>query len=199
MPKGHLFNGNYLFLSTLTIGLGILHTSDLLIVPPTPENERDYFSRRSLSRYLMDTIDFNKHDIDISKKISHGKNTQKTLGNSSILQGDLNFAFDQRESEVNLHKTTSSHESHSNMSPDIDDKGFMSIFIHVTFNYFHYMVHCFLKYFFTHVICRKQGRYRSVFTLDIILVSLQTCIKIQFLLKKKHRHLNRILNTEVKC
>ena len=24
-----------------------------------------YFSRKSLSKYLMDTIDFNKHDIDI--------------------------------------------------------------------------------------------------------------------------------------
>jgi hypothetical protein len=29
---------------------------------------------------------------------------------SSKLQGDLNFAFDQRESEVNLHKATSSLE-----------------------------------------------------------------------------------------
>jgi hypothetical protein len=62
----------------LTIGLGILHTGDLLYVPPTPENEMDYFSRRSLSKYLMDTIDFNKHDINISKKITHGKNTQAT-------------------------------------------------------------------------------------------------------------------------
>jgi hypothetical protein len=51
---------------------------------------------------------------------------------TSILQGDLNFAFDQRESEVNLHKTTSSHESHPNMSPDIDDRVFMSIFIHMS-------------------------------------------------------------------
>jgi hypothetical protein len=25
----------------------------------------DYFSRKSLSKYLTDTIDFNKHDIDI--------------------------------------------------------------------------------------------------------------------------------------
>ena len=33
---------------------------------------------------------------------------------SSKLQGDLNFAFDQRESEVNLHKATSSP---SNVSP----------------------------------------------------------------------------------
>ena len=24
-----------------------------------------YFSRKSLSKYLMDTLDFNKHDIDI--------------------------------------------------------------------------------------------------------------------------------------
>ena len=39
-------------------------------------------------------------------------------GDSSKLQGDLNFAFDQRESEVNLHKATSLHESPSNVSPD---------------------------------------------------------------------------------
>jgi len=25
----------------------------------------NYFSRKSLSKYLMDTIDFNKHDVDI--------------------------------------------------------------------------------------------------------------------------------------
>jgi hypothetical protein len=25
----------------------------------------DYFSRKSLSKYLMITIDFNKHDVDI--------------------------------------------------------------------------------------------------------------------------------------
>jgi len=24
----------------------------------------DYFSRKSLSKYLMNTIDFNKHDVD---------------------------------------------------------------------------------------------------------------------------------------
>jgi hypothetical protein len=37
---------------------------------------------------------------------------------TSRLQGDLNFAFDQLESEVNLHKATSSSESPSNVSPD---------------------------------------------------------------------------------
>ena len=31
-----------------------------------------------------------------------------TWDDSSKLQGDLNFAFDQREIEVNLHKVTSS-------------------------------------------------------------------------------------------
>jgi hypothetical protein len=40
-----------------------------------------------------------------------------TKGDSSKLQGDLNFTFDQRESEVNLHKATSSPESPSNASP----------------------------------------------------------------------------------
>jgi hypothetical protein len=56
----------------------------------------DYFSRKSLSKYLTNTINFNKH-VDSSK-----------------LQGYLNFAFDQREIEVNLHKATSLS---SNVSP----------------------------------------------------------------------------------
>ena len=47
----------------------------------------------------MDTIDFNKHDINIFIN---------DTGNSSKLPVDLNFAFDQRESKVNLHKATSS-------------------------------------------------------------------------------------------
>jgi hypothetical protein len=38
---------------------------------------------------------------------------------SSKLQGDLNLAFDQRESEVNLLKVTSSPELPSNMSHDV--------------------------------------------------------------------------------
>jgi hypothetical protein len=46
----------------------------------------------------------------------HGKNMQVTLGDSSKLQGDLNFTFDQPESEVNLHKATSLPESPSNVS-----------------------------------------------------------------------------------
>ena len=46
-----------------------------------------------------------------------GKNMCATYANSSKLQGDLNFAFDKRESEVNLHKTTSSPELSSNVSP----------------------------------------------------------------------------------
>jgi hypothetical protein len=49
----------------------------------------------------------------------HGKNMQVTLGDSSKLQGDLNFTFDQRESGVNLHKATSSPESPSNVSPEV--------------------------------------------------------------------------------
>ena len=43
---------------------------------------------------------------------------RKYVGDSSKLQGDLNFAFDQRESEVNLHQATSSPESPFNVSPD---------------------------------------------------------------------------------
>jgi len=44
-----------------------------------------------------------------------GENTRATKGDSSQLQGDLNFAFDQRKSEVNLNKVTSSPESPSNV------------------------------------------------------------------------------------
>ena len=42
-----------------------------------------------------------------------GKHTRST-GDSPKLQGYLNFAFDQREIEVNLHKATTSP---SNVSP----------------------------------------------------------------------------------
>ena len=41
-----------------------------------------------------------------------------TYGDSSKLKGDLNFAVGQRESEVNLHKVTSSPESPSNVSAE---------------------------------------------------------------------------------
>ena len=46
--------------------------------------------------------------------MAHGKNTRATYGDSSKLQCYLNFVFDQRENEVNLHKATSSP---SNVSP----------------------------------------------------------------------------------
>ena len=45
--------------------------------------------------------------------MTSGENTQ---GNYSKLQGNLNFAFDQRESEVNHHKVTSP-ESPCSVSP----------------------------------------------------------------------------------
>jgi hypothetical protein len=51
------------------------------------------------------------HDIDI---FINDKWRKYTSGDSSKLQGDFNFAFDQRENEVNLHKATSSP---SNVSP----------------------------------------------------------------------------------
>jgi hypothetical protein len=51
--------------------------------------------------------------------MTSGENMQAaTYGDSSKLQGNLNFSFDQRKSEVNLHKATSSPESPSNVSPD---------------------------------------------------------------------------------
>ena len=54
----------------------------------------DYFSRKSLSKYLMHTIDFNKDDIHIFINDTW----QKYMGDSSKLRDDLNFAFDQWES-----------------------------------------------------------------------------------------------------
>ena len=49
----------------------------------------------------MNTIEFNKYDVDI---FING--TRATYGDSLKLQGYLNFALDQREIEVNLHKAT---------------------------------------------------------------------------------------------
>ena len=50
----------------------------------------DYFSRKSLSKYLMNTIEFNKDDVDI---FINGT-WQKYAGNiGSKLQGYLNFAL----------------------------------------------------------------------------------------------------------
>ena len=74
----------------------------------------DYFPRKLLSKYLTYTIDFNKHVDDIDK---WRKYVVVDMGDSSKLQDDLSFAFEQRESEVNLHKASSSPESPSNVSP----------------------------------------------------------------------------------
>ena len=71
----------------------------------------DYLPRKLLSKYLTDTINFNKHVHNIDKWRKYA------FGDSSKLQGDLSFAFEQRESEVNLHKATSLPESPSNVSP----------------------------------------------------------------------------------
>jgi hypothetical protein len=75
----------------------------------------NYYSRKSLSKYFMYTIDFNKHNIDIFINDTW----QKYAGDPSKLQGGLNFAFDQQESKVDLHKVNSLPESHSNVSPAI--------------------------------------------------------------------------------
>jgi hypothetical protein len=52
----------------------------------------DCFPRKSLSKYLTDMIDFNKHDINI---FINDKWRKYVGGDSSKLQDDLNFAFDQ--------------------------------------------------------------------------------------------------------
>ena len=70
-----------------------------------------------LSKYLItDTIDFNKHMHDIDIFIN---DKWRKYADDFKLQHDLNFAFDQRESEVNLHKATSSPELPSNVSPGV--------------------------------------------------------------------------------
>ena len=57
---------------------------------------------------MMETIEFNKHDINIFIN---------DVGDSLKLQGNLNLAFDQRESEVNLQKVTPLPETPSNTIP----------------------------------------------------------------------------------
>ena len=63
----------------------------------------------------MNTIEFNKHDVDIFINGTWQKYVGSIAkGDSSKLQGYLNFSFDHREIEVNLHKATTSP---SNVSP----------------------------------------------------------------------------------
>ena len=56
----------------------------------------DYFPRKSLSKYLTDTIDFNKHYIDIFINDKWRKYVGGDIGRLFEITGDLNFAFDQR-------------------------------------------------------------------------------------------------------
>jgi len=67
-----------------------------------------------LSKKITFKILNNRYDRQVEK--IRGR---RHKGDSSKLQGDLNFSFDQRESEVNLHKAISSPESPSNVSPDL--------------------------------------------------------------------------------
>jgi hypothetical protein len=57
--------------------------------------------------------------ISTFSQMTRRENMRATQGNSSKLQG---IAFDQRESEVNLHKATSSPESPLKVSPGLDIK-----------------------------------------------------------------------------
>ena len=80
----------------------------------------DYFPRKSLSKYLItDTIDFNKHvhDINIFINDKWRKYLGGDIGRLFKITRRLELHFDQRESEVNLHKTTSLPELLSNVSP----------------------------------------------------------------------------------
>ena len=75
----------------------------------------DYFSRKSLSKYLMNTLEeFHKHDVDIFINGTWQKYAGNIYRVTPKLQGYLNFAFDQRKIKVNLHKATTSP---SNVSP----------------------------------------------------------------------------------
>ena len=71
-------------------------------------NHNGLLSKKITFKILNGTIDFNKHVHDIEIFIND-KWRKYARGDSSKLQGDLNFAFDQRESEVSLHKATSQH------------------------------------------------------------------------------------------
>ena len=77
-------------------------------------NRNGLLSKKISFKILSEYDNFNKHDIDI---FINDKWRKYVGGDSSELQGDLNFDFDQRESEVNLHKATSLPESPSNVSP----------------------------------------------------------------------------------
>ena len=72
----------------------------------------DYFPRKSLSKYLTDTTDFNKQDIDIFINDKWRKYAGGHIGRIFRITRRL----DQWESEVNLHKATSWPESASNAS-----------------------------------------------------------------------------------
>ena len=73
----------------------------------------DYFLRKSLSKYLTDTIDFKKHDINIfinDKWRKYVGSDKATLQNLYKVTWTLLL--------TNKHKVTSLPESPSNVSPD---------------------------------------------------------------------------------
>jgi hypothetical protein len=47
-------------------------------------DDMDYFSRKLLSKYLMNTIDFNKHDINIFINDTWQKNAGVKLKSNSL-------------------------------------------------------------------------------------------------------------------
>jgi hypothetical protein len=80
----------------------------------------DYFPRESLSKYLMDMIDFNKHlhDIDIFINDKWRKYEGGDIGRLFKLQGDLNFAFDQREAKLTFTRRLLRPNRHPTWTPD---------------------------------------------------------------------------------
>jgi hypothetical protein len=58
-------------------------------------NQSYDFSRKSLSKYLMDTIDFNKHDIDIFCNFALGKLPSKYIINSNHCMIRLNVCHNE--------------------------------------------------------------------------------------------------------
>ena len=80
--------------------------------------------------------------------MTRGKNMGVTWVNSSKLQGNLDFVFDQRESKVKLHKTTFSTDSSLNVSTvSVGDRSIGNTTGYRTIDQYGYplaeIIHCF--------------------------------------------------------
>ena len=76
----------------------------------------DYFLRKSPSKYIINLMDVNKNNLVFFVSDTWQK-FLVTKSDYSRLQGNFHFVFNQRKSEVNLTKATSSPESPCSVSP----------------------------------------------------------------------------------